>query len=492
MTKIRKLLVDLLLVFFGAAILIRPLFRAKYLQLWSSIESTFIADGRFLAAHWPHPLWQPLWYCGTRFDYIYPPVLRYGTALLTNIFIPVKAYHVFTAVLFCAGIAGIYFMVRVMEGSRKQAWFSAVCCLFLSPSFLFLKDVRHDSPDLMPWRLGVLVRYGEGPHISSLSLLPFALGFAFLALRRHRPGALGVAGIFCALVALTNFYGATALAIFYPILVWSVWLTIRERAVLWRALAVPVLAYALAAFWLTPAYLHITLYNMRYVSHPGNLHSYLLTIVAVLLFCAVSFRLAAGKPRTVYLVFASGSLLFMALDVLGHYFLDFLVIGEPGRLIPEFDMAATLFSVEILRRLWNRPLGNRRTRHAIRALVVLVALSAFWSVRNFIRHPWAVYQREPDYQSRVEYRVSAWVAANLPGARTLVTGSTRFWWDAWFNNVEVGGGSDQGLINPNPGIAMWENVAGVEPDLAVRWLRGVGRRRCCCGRQALAGCLPRF
>jgi hypothetical protein len=74
----------------------------------------------------------------------------------------------------------------------------------------------------------------------------------------------------------------------------------------------------------------------------------------------------------------------------------------------------------------------------------------------------------------VEYRVSSWVAGHLPGARTFVTGSTRFWWDAWFDNAEVGGGSDQGLINPNPGIAMWENIAGVEPDLAVRWLRALG------------------
>jgi hypothetical protein len=104
--KHRNLLLDLLLIFLLAAILVRPLFRAKYLQLWSSIESTFIADSRFLAGHWPHPLWQPLWYCGTRFDYIYPPVLRYGTALLTNFFIPVKAYHVFTALMFCLGIAG--------------------------------------------------------------------------------------------------------------------------------------------------------------------------------------------------------------------------------------------------------------------------------------------------------------------------------------------------------------------------------------------------
>ena len=56
--------------------LIKPLFRLKYLDNWPSIESTFIAEGRMLGEHLPHPGWQPLWYCGTRTDYIYPPALR--------------------------------------------------------------------------------------------------------------------------------------------------------------------------------------------------------------------------------------------------------------------------------------------------------------------------------------------------------------------------------------------------------------------------------
>lgn len=38
-----------------------------------SIESSFIAEARFLVEQWPHPQWQPLWYAGTRFDYLYPP-----------------------------------------------------------------------------------------------------------------------------------------------------------------------------------------------------------------------------------------------------------------------------------------------------------------------------------------------------------------------------------------------------------------------------------
>ena len=50
---------DFLLVFLLTAILIWPLFKAKYLDKWASIESTFIADARFLKDHWPHPPWQP-------------------------------------------------------------------------------------------------------------------------------------------------------------------------------------------------------------------------------------------------------------------------------------------------------------------------------------------------------------------------------------------------------------------------------------------------
>src|SRR4051812_15302076 len=66
-------LADGLLLFILATVLVRPLYRAEYLAAWNSIESTFISDARFLSAHWPHPGWQPNWYMGTRFDYVYPP-----------------------------------------------------------------------------------------------------------------------------------------------------------------------------------------------------------------------------------------------------------------------------------------------------------------------------------------------------------------------------------------------------------------------------------
>ena len=76
----RRALLDCLLIAILTGVLIKPLFQLQHMDNWASIESTFIGDARFLDQHWPHPRWQPLWYCGTRFDYVYPPALRYAAA----------------------------------------------------------------------------------------------------------------------------------------------------------------------------------------------------------------------------------------------------------------------------------------------------------------------------------------------------------------------------------------------------------------------------
>ena len=50
----------------------------------------------------------------------------------------------------------------------------------------------------------------------------------------------------------------------------------------------------------------------------------------------------------------------------------------------------------------------------------------------------------PDYTNRVEYRVTDWLWKNMPDARAYPTGSVRFWFDAWHDLAQVGGGSEQG------------------------------------------------
>src|SRR5215469_9705650 len=157
MSTRRKILIDSVAIFLFTCVLIAPLFKTEYLDKWGSIESTFIGDARVLRERLPHPAWQPLWYCGTRFDYIYPPALRYGVALLSLIahISTARAYHLYTAFFYALGIVGVYWLVYVASKSRVQAWLGALCTALLSPSLWLMENLRRDSPFWVPQRLHV-------------------------------------------------------------------------------------------------------------------------------------------------------------------------------------------------------------------------------------------------------------------------------------------------------------------------------------------------
>ena len=466
---VRTILLDFFLVFLYAAILIRPYFKAKYEDKWASIESTFIADARFLIQHWPHPQWQPLWYAGTRFDYIYPPALRYGTAIISKIthFIPAKAYHFYCALLYALGIAGVYLLIRIGAKSRVSAWLGAVATSLMSPIFLFMPRYRGDSWMWQPQRLGVLVKYGEGPHMSALALIPFALAFTWMALEKRRPWCVALAALFAAGVTANNFYGATALAIFYPLLVWAFWITRQEKRIVVPAVAIPILAYGLCAFWLVPSYFRVTAENMKYVSEHGTTWSIWVALGVAIVFALATDRVARDKRQHTWSVFVAGCVLFFSVNVLGNIYFNFRVAGEPTRLLPELDMVYIMAIVLLLRWMWWLP------GIAGRGVAIAVAAAAFYSATGYIHHAWHVFPTDPDYTKRVEYRMTEWLWKNMPDARAYPTGSVRFWYDAWHDLAEVGGGSEQGLLNPEVEPAGWETTLGDKPEPTVLWLQAM-------------------
>jgi hypothetical protein len=62
----------------------------------------------------------------------------------------------------------------------------------------------------------------------------------------------------------------------------------------------------------------------------------------------------------------------------------------------------------------------------------------------------------------------------MPEARVCPSGSLRFWFDAWHNLTELGGGSDQGLLNPLEYVGQWEINQGTDPAIALLWLQTFG------------------
>ena len=461
---------DFFLMFVFAVALIRPFLKAKYLDKWASIESTFIGDARFLIAHWPHPQWQPLWYGGTRFDYVYPPALRYGTAIISKVigYWPVKAYHFYTGIFYCIGIAGVYLLVRVAAGSRGMGWLCGLACALMSPSFLFMTNMRHDAWQLLPVRLGVLCKYGEGPHMTAFALIPIALTFTWIAMEKRSLAAIAWAAVFSAGVASNNFYGATALAVFYPLLVWSFWITRQEKRILLPAAVIPVLAYGLTASWLVPSYFRVTAENMKYVSEHGTTWSIWMAVAVAIAYAVACDKFARGRKERTWAVFTAGCAVFFSLNVLGNYYFNFRVAGEPGRLVPELDFVLILLTATFLGWVWNRP------GLAPRIAAGLVVAAAFATTAGYIRHAWHMFPLWPDYQNRIEYRVSEFLWQNMPDARTLPNGSVRFWFDTWHDLPQLGGGSDQGILNGVAEQAQYEIMLAEKPEASVLWMQCLG------------------
>lgn len=464
----KHLWLDSVLVLTLAAILVAPLFRLEYMQNWGSIESTFISDARMLSENLPHPGWQPHWYTGTRFDYIYPPALRYGTALISKAggISTARAYHLYVGLFYVGGILAVFWLMLLGSGSRWGAWLAAVATGLLSPCFLFLQQLRWDSGFGAPQRLHVLMQYGEGPHISALCVLPAALAAIWIALRDRKPGPLALASLLCALVVSNNFYGATALALLVPLLVWSVWLGERTWMIPARAVALAVLAYGMCAFWLTPGYLGITLANLRLVAEPGDQRSVVIFVVALLLFGIVSFVLGNRRPERAWPLFCAGAVSILSLYVLGHSYFGLQVAGNTLRLAPELDLAIVLAFSTAVTAACARP----RWRIGV-AVVVLVA---FFPAKKYLKQPWKPFPKETNVEKAYPRQIARWAEANLTGARVLPAGEVRFWFNTWANIAQTDGGSQQGMLNQLLPTAFWQILTGEGQEPAVLWLQALG------------------
>jgi hypothetical protein len=276
-------------------------------------------------------------------------------------------------------------------------------------------------------------------------------------------------------VVSNNFYGATALAIWFPVLVWAVWLAEWDHRVWLRAAAIAVLAYGLTALWLTPSYVRVTIENLKLVSEPGNNWSRAAAVAFAAALGAITWRVAKGRPGRAWPVFVWGSLACFSLNVLGNHFFRFRVAGEPLRLVPELDLAIILAVVEVVRWLWRlRPRLRFGLGWIPRAAAVLIVASSAHFARHYVFHAWDPFVRDWDFDRRIEYRITDWMTKNMPGTRALATGSVRFWYNAWHDLPQVGGGSEQGLLNHVVVPAQWQITMGDDPEPSIQWLQCLG------------------
>jgi hypothetical protein len=104
-------------------------------------------------------------------------------------------------------------------------------------------------------------------------------------------------------------------------------------------------------------------------------------------------------------------------------------------------------------------------------LVVVLAWSTSW---NYLMHRRSVFRTDYNLANRVEWQMQDWMARNMPHARAMAAGAVRFWYNVWNDLPQLGGGSEQGLMNPVTMPAQWDILLGEDPHLSILWMQTLG------------------
>jgi hypothetical protein len=506
----------------------KELFTLEYSQYMGSIEAAFISISRYMLDNWRDLTWFPLWYGGIPFQNSYPPLLHAIVAVIAGTFriSPALAHHAVTACMYCAGPLSLYFLALRLSGSRWYAFWAGWIYSIFSPSYFLMASVHSGmGGQTGPRRLQALVCFGEGPHITSIALLPVALLALDVAIAKRRPVWYVLAAVSMTLVVLSNWLGAVALAI--AVFAFLLARTGKEGA--WKIWAtgagVAMLAYALACTWIPPSTISDIRHNAQYVGPFDRVYRTLPlyaagAILATILikYCMQRFRVS--EVLQFFILFA---ILISAIPLAaewGHV----LIVPQPERYHLEMDLAICLlvaFGVKalvdwVLRVRLGATLDNRSLTVAARkdggrerlrsgrarlregharllgggarllgggaglraAAVVLVLALSYYPARLDRRYARRMLKPVDIFQT-IEYKTGHWFGSHLDGQRVLAAGTISYWLNAFTDTPQFGGGFDQGQVNRvithvQYQIFSADGAGDKAAEIAMLWFRAYG------------------
>lgn len=459
------------------AYIVRELFSTEYTVQMGSIEAAFIAIARYAMENWRDLTWFPLWYGGIPYQNTYPPLLHLTVAATAKLFgaSPALSYHAVTAAMYCLGPVTLFWLAWKLSRSRAYSFAAALLYSVFSPSALLVSAIRHDMGGVFyPRRFQALVQYGEGPHVTSMTLLPVAILCLHNALEKRRPVYYLLAAISLGAVVLTNWLGGFALAaavLAYllaraPRSNWKIWVT---------AAAIGIYAYVIVSPWIPPSTIAAIRTNAQRIGGNYGMTAQHLKYAGLVLIALVflEYVFARWKPPEV-LRFALVLLFLTGTLTLAAAWFGIALMPQPDRYHLEMEMALALVAVFALKPLLEQMGGSRRAFLAAGFL-----LFAFLQVKTY--RGYAKYQGRPiDVRATVENKAAQWFDRNMQGGRVYAPGTVSFWMNTFTDTPQYGGGFDQGITNPNEAAVAYQVYSGQgtdkEGEVAAAWLRAFGVR----------------
>jgi hypothetical protein len=356
---------------------------------------------------------------------------------------------------------------------RGAAFLSALCYSLFSPSALLMADVAKDLGGY--WygrRFQVMTVYGEGPHISAMTLLPVVILALQNALVKKDSRAMALAALSIALVFLTNIPGTMALGV--AVFCWISAQPPDRLGGAWRAAAIgSALAYCVACFGVPPSSI------FRVGANVGDMHrgfsnslhyGPLPLLMAFGSIAGTGFLLARTRlPLAVRFAILFAALTgAMAATAKSE---SFELLPQVGRLHLEFEMGACLllgsaaWALYTLLPRWTWP--------------ILLAILLGPVIVQYGNYRWRAKldTQRAELEKRSEYTTARWLDANMKGGRVYVTGSTAFWLNAFSGTPQLIGCCDQGQSMPVLNAVPYKVNSSLGPaytEPGINWLRALG------------------
>ena len=436
-----------------------PLFKLKYLWHTSSIEYAFISIAQRMRAAWPHFTWWPEWYGGIPFQNSYPPLLHFcvATFAAASGLSTARSYHVVVGLAYCLVPLSLFVLARVLTASLTQSFLAACFASVISPSAWLMPGYSlYPAYHQFGQRFVDTTYWGEGPHTTSVALLPLALAALHLGVTRVRwtlPAAAAVAA-----VVLTNWLGGFALAIAAIAYLWSIGFTLRAWS---RALLIGVIAYGLAGPMIPPSTLMAVRHNAQIIGGHFRFSALNgLELLGVLAVAAVASRLSALPVRR----FAIGYAVAMtAITLLGNW-CGLPVVPQPERYHTEMEIGLCLLLAVML--------PPQRWVLALALIGLLYPATRCAVVARAVARP-------VDIRQTSEFRVARWFDSHMLGCRVSAPGSISFSMNIWTETPQIEGGFDQGITNYLLHDVKYQLMSGDgsgdrEAEVAIDWLKALG------------------
>jgi hypothetical protein len=456
----------------------RELFRIEYLRHMGSIEGAYFGISRYAMAHWPDLRWFPPWYDGIPYQNSYPPMLHWVVAVVAWIagLSAARGHHLVTAVAYCLGPVTVGAVGWRLSRSKWSAFAAGLMYTCLSMSAWLIPVVAKDVGGVFnPRRLQALVFYGEGPHVSALTLLPLTILFLDFALETPRAFFILLAAVAMAATALTNWIAAFALAVLVACYVLarigtSHWQWSDARLIGLTCAA----AYLLAMPWAPPSTVSVIQHNSATIG--GDFRGIYDQLPRWRVLLAISLGLLKMAIRRVamHIQFAIFFSTMTGAITLGWEWFRVALVPQPARYHLEMEIALVMLLAFAGHALISR--YAPRSGWIVIALLIACMIVPLRLERRYARTSLLL---PTDITSRTEWKVADWFNRNWNGGRVMAAGSTALWLTAFTDTPQLGGGFDQGATNDSTlvaiyGICTGEMTNGHDAEYSILWMKALG------------------